>query len=398
MYVVVLVLVAGCGDDIATPTTATLALALDEELRVLDLDGGSERWTSARTYAVDWSPDGRWLAALTLDEGGVLIVDDADSRERVLTARCDWTTPFAWAPDGARLAFRSRDPADYRRGGISIFDTGTGQVRALTAVDGDDERPVWAPDGRRLLFHRKLAAPPERGDVSKLMVADLDTGALSRWTDTDETISEESAVHSGDGRWLAFTAGPWTTGGEVWAYGPAGRRVLGPPPHAQLGPLRPRPGASELLYGVAGEHFNSARMIVFNPDLGTEVELDRTDFYLGWWDDAVWSPDGRLIAFGHDRGDCSDFATDIYLYDVDRREKRRAATLPVSGQVRAIVWAPDGERFAVLASDCYVHTDQSHPDWGTTRSQIHVITVATGAIELLHVEPRISSWDLAWRT
>lgn len=57
----------------------------------------------------------------------------------------------------------------------------------------------------------------------------------------------------------------------------------------------------------------------------------------------------------------------------------------------------EGEQLAVLASDCHVHTDQAHPDWGTTHSQVHVITVATGALELLHVEPRISSWDLAWR-
>ena len=36
------------------------------------------------------------------------------------------------------------------------------------------------------------------------------------------------------------------------------------------------------------------------------------------------------------------------------------------------------EQIAVLASDCHVHTDQA-TRWGTTRSQVHVITVATGA-------------------
>ena len=74
----VLVLATGCGDDIATPVTAVLALALDAEVRLLDLDGRSERWTAAKTYVVDWSPDGRWLTSLTLDNGGVLVIDDAD--------------------------------------------------------------------------------------------------------------------------------------------------------------------------------------------------------------------------------------------------------------------------------------------------------------------------------
>lgn len=379
---------ASCGDDRAAVTASALALALDTEVRLLDLDGASQRWAEVRAYRVAWSPDSRWLAYITPREGGVLFIDDADTHERVFEVRADWTTSFAWAPGGDRLAFRT---GDYRAGGVSVVEASTGDVRVLTPASGDDSDPVWSPDGRRLLFRRTVAAgePAER---SRIFVADLETGEVARVTDSVDALHESHASYTADGRWVVFISD-----GNLHALGPAGRRLrLGTAAPFGLAYVLPRPGSSEFVYAAHGEA-DSARMLLVDPDRGLEVELDRTDQHYFWWEDAVWSPDGRWIAFEVDRSDCSHRGTGLYLHDVDRGEKRLLATIPVTADIGAIRWSPGGDQLAVLASDCHVTVDQDDPRWGTRRSEVDVVTVDTGEVERVHVEPQVSAWDLAWR-
>lgn len=62
---------------------------------------------------------GRHLAYVTPGGPSLPFIDDADTGERVFAWLHNWTTSFAWAPDGSRLALRN---GDYQAGGISIVD------------------------------------------------------------------------------------------------------------------------------------------------------------------------------------------------------------------------------------------------------------------------------------
>jgi dipeptidyl aminopeptidase/acylaminoacyl peptidase len=87
-----------------------------------------------------WSPDGRWLAFVRGDEGGMsreFVVASADGmgERRVLTQGKGWRSAPAWSPDGARIAYLEA---------TSVRTTDVWSVRP----DGSDRRQVTNSMGR----------------------------------------------------------------------------------------------------------------------------------------------------------------------------------------------------------------------------------------------------------
>jgi WD40 repeat protein len=102
---------------------------------------------------VDWSPDGRLLAAAGR---GHVVLWDAQARRRVRNplraGKADVLTgPLAWSPDGRQLAAVCR--GEYRTD-ITIWSTRTwdivGYVPAVSRADGP--AIAWSPDGHLLAF------------------------------------------------------------------------------------------------------------------------------------------------------------------------------------------------------------------------------------------------------
>jgi Tol biopolymer transport system component len=99
---------------------------------------------SWRPYA--WSPDGQRIAFVKNESAGggdVYVINVDGSGERKLMGVGPTNTlPLAWSPDGSRLAVAT--------GGLFVIDPATGEKRKLS--DNAPYPPVWSPDGAQLAF------------------------------------------------------------------------------------------------------------------------------------------------------------------------------------------------------------------------------------------------------
>jgi Tol biopolymer transport system component/DNA-binding winged helix-turn-helix (wHTH) protein len=108
------------------------------------------------TPAVDWSPDGRWIAFSAVAEGagGLFLIAPDGSGLRRLTTAPPAAMPDhqpAWAADGQRLAFVRQDPADGTR---DLYETSLdGPVRRLSTLHLYRVHGLsFAADGQDLIY------------------------------------------------------------------------------------------------------------------------------------------------------------------------------------------------------------------------------------------------------
>lgn len=246
------------------------------------------------------SPDGRRVAYSRGYDGrlDLWVVDAAGGLPLQLTDQAALAGPdpnqrhassIAWTPDGARLVYASTD------GKVWTVAADGGPSRSADEGSGNHHSPAVSPDGRRVAY------VTERGERVDIAVADL------------------------DGRWTRIVSG-----GDEYVmqprWSPDGSRLL----YAQW-PHYDMPWDERALV-VADAETGEARVIAG----GARVVNA----------DAVWSPDGRRIAFVADRD--GDFAN-LWLCDADGGNARRLVA--ESNRHQTPVWSPDGRRIAYSRND-----------------------------------------------
>jgi WD40 repeat protein/tRNA A-37 threonylcarbamoyl transferase component Bud32 len=133
-----------------TPDSKTLALEAPNGVKLWDLVGWRERATLPgdlrKVWSLAFAPDGRTLAASTLQrEGTVTLWDVAAGRERAaLSGDHGRNWVLAFAPDGKRLATAADD------GTVTLWDAAEGRpLFLLEPGTGDKARYVaFTPDGK----------------------------------------------------------------------------------------------------------------------------------------------------------------------------------------------------------------------------------------------------------
>jgi Tol biopolymer transport system component/DNA-binding winged helix-turn-helix (wHTH) protein len=199
----------------------------------------------------------------------------------------------AFSPDGSELAYTWRSDADSHQ---RIYVQRISEDRRTLLVDTgrDDYAPAWSPDGRSIAFLHTSASP----QAFELLVLDRLRRAEPRRIAT--VCDATDAFHGSPSlSWSPDGAGLVTT-----ACGKDGR--------PELGVISAETGAQRLL---------------------TRPPAQAVD------DQAVYSPDGRWIAFRRSEGDSSD---DIYLVSSAGGLERKltAQSNPIDG----LAWSRDGTR------------------------------------------------------
>jgi dipeptidyl aminopeptidase/acylaminoacyl peptidase len=126
-------------------------------------------------WKVHWSPDGRWLAVVSVTRGqdfGTFIVPAEGGEPRPIA---DASGPICarhacWSPDSQRVAFTSDIHGCFD---VGLYDLPTGQIIWVAEEDGDKEWLSWSPDGRMLAY------VVNNGPVTELAVLDLGTAPYS---------------------------------------------------------------------------------------------------------------------------------------------------------------------------------------------------------------------------
>ena len=217
---------------------------------------------------VEFSPDGQRIAYSTDD--GLIIAENSDK----ITTLPSPSSPHAtivWSPDGQRIAYPTDD-------GLIIAEN-SDKITTLPSPSSPHATIVWSPDGQRIAY------PTDDG----LIIAEN--------SDKITTLPSPSSPHativwSPDGQRIAHASSSGIATIDVRG---RDRRVQHYEHEADSGYLVWSPTGARLMWYSP---FDDQEPLAI-----ADIVANRTvNMMVGYVDEAVWSPDGSLIAFVSDDG------------------------------------------------------------------------------------------------
>ncbi|MBC8352801.1 MAG: PD40 domain-containing protein [Planctomycetes bacterium] len=187
--------ISGGGNDTGNSSKDTFVCDIDQDFQATNLRklAAGEGVTMGEEPCV--SPDGKYLAFVSVDE--TLWTADADGKNKTRVIQVDgqYCHQPEWSPDGEWIAFASD-----RDGNVEIYKVrwdGTDLAR-LTTNASFDCRPRWSRDGQLILF------TSNRDGNHNLFLMDADGGDVQPLT-TDLAM-DDHGDWSPDGRSIAFVS------------------------------------------------------------------------------------------------------------------------------------------------------------------------------------------------
>jgi len=149
------------------------------DICLIDLENGQTRTLygkpQTRTQSPRWSPDGKWVAFISQEDGHDdlwMVRPDGEGLHQVAKLGYD-ITQYQWSPDGSQIAL-----VVIRQGSFDLFtwEQASGSLNEFRTGIGVHSNPNWSPDGKFITFeYENPIQPPDifRIDIESKEVTQL---------------------------------------------------------------------------------------------------------------------------------------------------------------------------------------------------------------------------------
>jgi Tol biopolymer transport system component len=265
-------------------------------------------------------PGANGKLAFTSPDGGIYVMDAAGGTPRKIP-KPFWNTNPVWSPDGSRLAFSA--PRDRGSSGISVMDADGGGEKRLTNDPVVDWNPTWSPDGSRIAFASNRLGPTH---VHVMGADGSHPHALGPPGGTPDWSPDGSLIAFSSPTGLAVMR-PDGTGVRNLTHHPNNFFPSWSPDGSRLAYESNRDGTWEI-WTVNADGSGQSRLTSGSrfvcPQGGCSVPRFRPS----------WSPDGKQIAFTHDR----DGVAQVYVMNADGTGQKRLTSHHMDAQ--DVSWQP----------------------------------------------------------
>jgi Tol biopolymer transport system component len=269
-----------------------------------------------------WSPDGAQIAFVPYRDGNQEIYRmqaDGSSQANLTCQPGDDKNP-AWSPDGRKIAFLSNRDGNWE---VYVMNTdGSGQTNLSHSL-GDERGLAWSPDGQRIVF----------ADGLGLRIVSLDGTEDVSLVNGEGHFWYWSPAWSPDGSRIAFvtrfiTMHAYAFLDVIGVDGLQGRSLLSS--WMTLEGLTWSPDGSQIAC-VASVPAQQIVLVATDGSTWTDLTQDAA-FHI--YEQPVWSPDGRMLAFSSDR----DANQEIYVISAEGTDLARLTDSPAVDRQPA--WRP----------------------------------------------------------
>jgi dipeptidyl aminopeptidase/acylaminoacyl peptidase len=178
-------------------------------------------------YCPRWSPDGKRLAYLSIDEGErakpqlhIISAEGGEPEQRCMMP--NGVVNLEWSPDGSRIAFLSLEGEQPKHDPIVVVPERHYRLWSIYA-DYDVPLPVtpaeltvwqyeWSPDSRQLAVYYSVMPGESGWYVGQIGYVSAQGGAVRQLTSLTRQAS--SLAWSADGTKLAYVSGEWSDRGQ----------------------------------------------------------------------------------------------------------------------------------------------------------------------------------------